>query len=399
MNNIIYRLAITLFAATALAQDRTTVKSTSIEISDNLDLKALASIFGDSENLEDFERRLNDPRIQISNLDLNNDRQVDYLRVIESVEGVMHLIIVQSVLDRDVYQDVATIEVERDRNNQVRVQVVGDVYMYGQNYIYEPVYVTTPTIYDSFYVTSYRPYCSGWYFNFYPSYYYAWTPLPIFRYRNHVHNHINIYNNYNYVNTRRSYRAIALYNSRRSNAYERQFPTQSFAHRNAHVSNRYELNQTGSIANVTHSSVTANNRTEFPRASTRSESFSPRPNTITPKQISTPRVNTRSNVTSGSTTRNAAAAWTNSRSQSSIARSGSNARVKLSGGNVRPQNQAKRADVGSKSILNTEQTPLDNSNTRALSANRMQRMELQNSSNGSDRENVTTGVNRNQIKI
>ena len=52
------------------AQDRTTVTATSSEISDNLDLRAVASIFGDSENLEDFERRLNDPKTQISNLDL-----------------------------------------------------------------------------------------------------------------------------------------------------------------------------------------------------------------------------------------------------------------------------------------------------------------------------------------
>jgi cystathionine beta-lyase family protein involved in aluminum resistance len=140
-----------LFALQMSAQDRTTVNATSSEISDNLDLRAIASIFGDAKNLEDFERQLNDPKIQISNLDLNDDNQVDYLRVIESVEGNTHLIIVQSVLGRDTYQDVATIEVEKDRNNQVQVQVVGDVYMYGQNYIYEPIYVATPIIYSSFY--------------------------------------------------------------------------------------------------------------------------------------------------------------------------------------------------------------------------------------------------------
>ena len=68
------------------AQDRTTVNATSNELSDNLDLRAVASIFGDAKDLEDFERQLNDPRNQISNLDLNYDRQVDYLRVIEAVE-------------------------------------------------------------------------------------------------------------------------------------------------------------------------------------------------------------------------------------------------------------------------------------------------------------------------
>jgi hypothetical protein len=40
-----------------------------------------------------------------------------------------------------VYQDVATIDVEKTET--IHVQVVGDVFMYGQNYIYEPVYYST----------------------------------------------------------------------------------------------------------------------------------------------------------------------------------------------------------------------------------------------------------------
>jgi cystathionine beta-lyase family protein involved in aluminum resistance len=55
---------------------------------------------------------LNDPELQISNLDLNNDNEVDYLRVIETVENRTHVIIIQSILD-NVYQDVATIDVEK----------------------------------------------------------------------------------------------------------------------------------------------------------------------------------------------------------------------------------------------------------------------------------------------
>jgi hypothetical protein len=95
------------------AQNRTSVNAMNSEISDNLDLRAVASIFGDSRNLQDFERRLNDPELQISNLDLNNDNEVDYLRVIETVENRTHVIIIQSILDNDVYQDVATIDVEK----------------------------------------------------------------------------------------------------------------------------------------------------------------------------------------------------------------------------------------------------------------------------------------------
>lgn len=261
-----------LFANETQAQDVTTVNAKNSDISDNLDLRAVASIFGDSENLEDFERRLNDPKNQISNLDLNYDRQVDYLRVIEAAEGNTRLIVLQAVLERDVFQDVATIEVERDRNNNVQVQVVGDVYMYGQNYIYEPVYVTRPAIFSIFWVSHYRPYYSPWYWGYYPTYYYGWAPYPVYRYRNHVHVHIHNYNQYNYVNVRRSERAVAMHSTRRSNGYERQHPNRSFTQRNNNVSNRYELDKTRNVAGTRNPGVrstTGNGRNSNSAVSTR----------------------------------------------------------------------------------------------------------------------------------
>jgi hypothetical protein len=171
-------LLLSLFIVFAIntGSNRTSVNAMNSEISDNLDLKLLLP-FGDSRNLQDFERRLNDPELQISNLDLNNDNEVDYLRVIETVENRTHVIIIQSILDNDVYQDVATIDVEKTET--IHVQVVGDVFM-GQNYIYEPVYYSTPVIYASFWTLPYYP---TWNWGI-PSYYYAWNPFPIFRYRN-----------------------------------------------------------------------------------------------------------------------------------------------------------------------------------------------------------------------
>jgi len=225
------------------AQSQTTVYAKNSDISDNLDLRAVASMFGESANLQDFERRLNDPKYQISNLDLNGDDEVDYLRVIESVEDRTHVVIIQAVLDRDVYQDVATIDVERDNYNKVNVQIVGNSYLYGANYIYEPVYSVVPVIYTSFWVTNYRPYYSTWNWGYYPTYYTAWRPYPVYRYRNNINVCINVHNTYNYVNTRRSYRAPAIYETRRTYGYERMRPNYSFADRHSNVSNRYDLDQ------------------------------------------------------------------------------------------------------------------------------------------------------------
>ena len=244
------------------AQDRTTVTANNTEISDNLDLRAVASIFGDSKNLDDFERRLNDPKIQISNLDLNGDNKVDYLRVIETVEGNVHLIVIQSVLGRNTFQDIAIVEVERDRDNRVQVQVVGDVFMYGDNYIYEPVYAYTPVIYNSFWVSNYRPYYSAWNWGFYPSFYFAWTPFPIVTYQSHINICINNYHHYNYVNYRR---CGIVYNNyyyhRRGNGYERQHPNRSFEHRNSGYANRYELDSNRRTQNTVNRNEVAYNGT------------------------------------------------------------------------------------------------------------------------------------------
>lgn len=270
----------------SLAQDKTTVRANSSDISDNLDLRAVATIFGDSKDLEDFERRLNDPKSQISNLDLNNDNYVDYLRVIETIEGNAHIIVIQAVLDKDLYQDIASVEVEKDGDN-VAVQVVGDVYMYGNNYIYEPVYVHRPIIYTTFWAPYYRPYYSVWYWNYYPSYYSCWRPFPIFRYRNHIAVHINFGISFNYVSYRRCGVAYNAYYGRRANGYERRYPNRSFTHRNSGYANRHELDRNRTIrTRVPGSRELAYNSPRSSSVTPRSNNSSVNPRTSTPRSYS-----------------------------------------------------------------------------------------------------------------
>jgi hypothetical protein len=283
---IILSFVTLLFVNSIHSQTRTTVNASNPEISDNLDLKAVASIFGDSKNLEDFENRLNNPKYKISNLDLNDDRQVDYLRVIETVEGNTHLIVIQAILEKDIFQDVATIEVEKDRNNNMQIQVVGDPYMYGNNYIYEPVYVHSPLLFSNFWAPNYRIYYSRWNWGFYPRYYSYWRPFPIYRYHRNVRRWINYNNNYNYVNIRRSSVAVNLHRNVRANSYEIRNPERSFERRNTNVSNRYELDRTRS----SNSNNRANNSNGItPRNNSRSEVETPRQN----NQNTNSRQNTR----------------------------------------------------------------------------------------------------------
>lgn len=278
---ILFLSFVTLFFVhTICSQNRTTVNASNSEISDNLDLKAVASIFGESENLEDFEKRLNDPKLKISNLDLNEDQQVDYLRVIESVEGNTHLIVIQAILEKNIFQDVATIEVEKDSYNKMQVQVVGDVYMYGNNFIYEPVYVNSPILFSYFWAPNYRIYHSRWNWGYYPRFYYYWRPIPIYRYNRNVRLWINYNNHYNYVNVRRSAVAINLHRTVRANSYGIRNPERSFERRNTSVSNRYELDR-NRTSNGNNRSYNNNTRSDIETPRQNNQNINPRQNTRT----------------------------------------------------------------------------------------------------------------------
>ncbi len=264
MKNFLSLLLFVLMSNLLMAQDKTTVRANSIDISDNLDLRAVATLFGESSDLNDFERRLNDPEIQISNLDLNNDNMIDYLRVIEHYEGNTHLIIVQAVLGKDIFQDVATIEVEKNtRNRTVQVQIVGDTFLYGNNYIYEPVYHVQPVIFTHFWAPVYNIWYSPWHWNYYPVFFNPWTPFPIYTYRSRVFGFIGVNNYCNFVNFRRSHRAIALHNTYRGRDWERMHPNRSFTARNGHVNNRQDLvnTRTNNGRNMTASNETSRGNT------------------------------------------------------------------------------------------------------------------------------------------
>lgn len=239
---IIYALTFSmLLLKIAGAQDVTTVEAINTDISDNLDLRAVASLFGVCENIEDFERRLNDPESQISNLDLNGDNEVDYLRVIEVSKNGTYVITIQAVIGKDLFQDVATIDVEKDGKGETRVQVVGDVYMYGQDYIIEPYYERPPVVYVYLWGPRYHPWYSPYYYGYYPAYYHPWNPYPTYYYIDHVHVHRSAYVTYSYTTHRYSSNAVALQSPHRRVDYQASKPEQSFAARNEGLSNKGEL--------------------------------------------------------------------------------------------------------------------------------------------------------------
>ena len=166
--------AMCLMSALLWADETITVTATSSDVSENLNLKTVASLFGQVKDLDEFEQLLNNPDSAYSNLDLNGDGDVDYLRVVETADGNKHLVVIQAVLAKDIYQDVASIYVEKDEAEQVVVQVVGDEYVYGVNYIIEPVYIYRPLIYDWFWGPSWVCWHSPYYWGYYPHWWHTW---------------------------------------------------------------------------------------------------------------------------------------------------------------------------------------------------------------------------------
>ncbi|MBN2667875.1 MAG: hypothetical protein JXR60_01490 [Bacteroidales bacterium] len=203
MKAFLFSIALSIASSFYLFGQNTTITANSYDISDNLDLQAVLSVFAEAKDLEDFERKLNDPESQISNIDLNGDNYVDYLRVVEISENRTHLIIIQSVLGNDKYQDIATIETEKGFDNNYTVQIIGNSYIYGDNYVIRPVFYRSPNLLVFLYGPYYRSWASPYYWGYYPSYYKYWHPYTVNVYHKRIYTHVNHHHHYNYVHSYR----------------------------------------------------------------------------------------------------------------------------------------------------------------------------------------------------
>jgi len=228
---------------------------------DNLNLYAVLKLFQESETLEGFEKNLNAEESKINNLDLNGDNLIDYIKVIDKVDGDDHAIILQVSVSEKENQDVAVITVQRDASDQVQIQLIGDEDLYGKDYIIEPNYaenlseVSTPNpgyngnsqsgqktivvqkttyvevaswpVIRYIYLPTYSVWHSPWYWGYYPSYWNPWQPYYWhyyygyhYHYHNWYHGHYRHCNHYRYSHwndryfaSHRSYSNV--YNSRR----------------------------------------------------------------------------------------------------------------------------------------------------------------------------------------
>jgi len=117
MKNILFLGIFILLVNSSYAQ-KVNVYAKNSYVEDNLDLNAVASIFEESTDLADFEQKLNYPHDRISNLDLNDDGKVDYLKVSDKIVNNIQIIKIQSELSPNIYEDVASINIILKNKNR-----------------------------------------------------------------------------------------------------------------------------------------------------------------------------------------------------------------------------------------------------------------------------------------
>lgn len=187
---------------------------------DNLNLYAVMNLFQESRSLPQFEKSLNDENSKINNLDLNGDGQIDYISVVDKVDGRLHTIVLKDAISATETQDVAVFYVNKDANNQVQIQLIGDEALYGKDYIIEPnpdgnasanqgnldngeTVVAAPSawpIIGALFLRSYIAWHSPWYYGYYPNYWSPWHPLFWHSYYGY-HSNLNYFYEGNYRHT------------------------------------------------------------------------------------------------------------------------------------------------------------------------------------------------------
>lgn len=105
---------------------------------DNFSLEGALEMFKKAANPGDFERMLNTKENGVNNLDLNEDGDIDYIRVVNKKDRNVQLFVLQALVSASESQDIAVIELERTDDDHAIIQIVGDEDIYGVSKIVEP---------------------------------------------------------------------------------------------------------------------------------------------------------------------------------------------------------------------------------------------------------------------
>lgn len=191
-------LFLSSFTFQLLAQEETGLPG------DHFNLQGALELFKNCDSPEDFEKKLNTESSQINNLDLNEDGDIDYIKVIAKQDGDVHVFILQAAVSESENQDIAVFELEKTGIENAVLQLIGDEEIFGEEIILEASDGNddnerlskkggpNPTDYKMPYVVVnvwswpfvrfvyapvYRPWVSPYRWRAYPTWYRPWRPL------------------------------------------------------------------------------------------------------------------------------------------------------------------------------------------------------------------------------
>ncbi|TNE68959.1 MAG: hypothetical protein EP344_00825 [Bacteroidetes bacterium] len=204
---------------------------------DNFSLEGAIELFKKAKSPEDFEKLLNSEDNNVNNLDLNEDGEIDYIRVIDNMDGDAHAIILQVPVNEKESQDIAVIEIEKQQDDYAILQIIGDPDVFGDEVIAEPFeeeagdkgrgpavhlkpyrIVVNVMVWPSvryIYRPGYVVYVSPWRWHYYPTWWSPWRPRPWRTFYVGVrpyHRHCHV------VTTHRVVRAHTVYTPRRTHS-------------------------------------------------------------------------------------------------------------------------------------------------------------------------------------
>lgn len=146
-------------------------------LGDNLDLQALGELVKTAKSAQDLENQLNSSG-SINNLDLDGDGKVDYIEVTEYGDGNTKGFSFVVEMPGGEKQEIATVELQKNTNNQVAMNINGNSTVYGNGSYYSSNYSLSDLIIMSYLFSPHSIYHSPYHYGSYPSYYhsYAYTP-------------------------------------------------------------------------------------------------------------------------------------------------------------------------------------------------------------------------------
>jgi hypothetical protein len=138
MKHLIPGVLIFLTTGTLQAQSSDKLPDSTGLPGDNFSLPGALDLFKKAGSPEDFEKLLNTEDSKVNNLDLNDDGNTDYIRVVNKRENDVQLFILQALVNEKESQDIAVIELEKTGKENAVIEIVGDEDIFGEETIVEP---------------------------------------------------------------------------------------------------------------------------------------------------------------------------------------------------------------------------------------------------------------------